>query len=663
MLKDTTLSVKISIGFGILILIAFVLGMVAIVNMKTVEHKSTKLAYEYAPEVEMANGMERNYRLAMYNMRGYGLTGNENYLRNAKDNISKVKVSLNEAKMHGVKYPALVKLIQGVTETEKALVDYEKLMDETEQINIDVKKERAILDEAAGLYMKSCNSFLANQNNALDKEINSGTTTIIQFQERHDKISWINDIIDVGNDTRVKNFKAQAIRDTSIMKNALTNFSKMDDLLRKIRTITRKPFDISQLNEIEKSKNEYQNGMKSLLKDLTRLQELAKERDRVGTIVVKAAESISRAGVNITNQYSKEAAEELSSASSIMITGLIIALILGVIIAILIIRSITKPIIIAVQTISDGNSQVVSASNEISSSSIALAEGATQQASAVEEVSATVEESTAINNQNAENSREANTLATTANESASLGNEKIKDLMTSMEGISTSSEQIAKIIKTIDEIAFQTNLLALNAAVEAARAGEHGLGFAVVAEEVKNLAQRSANAAKETADIIEESIEQIKNGNTIAQETNEAFEDIVDKVQKTSNIIGEISTSVNEQAEGMNQVASAMGQIDEITQQNAASSEEAAAAAEELNAQALSMLDSVAEIAKMVGIDVNTQSATHTSTTRRVSSKPKQISHITHKSQTKPKSKKQQPPKATGHDDVFPLDEGDLKHF
>ena len=659
MLKDTTLSVKISIGFGILILIAFVLGMVAIVNMKTVEHKSTKLAYEYAPEVEMANGMERNYRLAMYNMRGYGLTGSENYLRNARDNISQVKVSLNEAKMHGVKYPGLVKLIKGVTETEKALADYEKLMDETEQRSGVIEEDRKLSDKAAGSYMKSCNAFLANQNSALDKEIESGQATINQLQERHNKVSWINDIIDVGNDTRVKNFKAQALRDTSIMKGALTNFSKMDDLLRKIRTITRKPFDISQLDEIEKSKNDYQTAMKGLLENLTRLQELAKERDRVGTIVVKAAEAISKAGVNITNQYSKEAASELSSASSIMITGLIIALILGVIIAIIIIRSITKPIITAVQTISDGNSQVVSASNEISSSSIALAEGATQQASAVEEVSATVEESTAINNQNAENSREANSLATTANESASRGNEKIKDLMSSMDGISTSSEKIAKIIKTIDEIAFQTNLLALNAAVEAARAGEHGLGFAVVAEEVKNLAQRSANAAKETADIIEESIEQIKNGNSIAQETNEAFEDIVDKVQKTSNIIGEISTSVNEQAEGMNQVATAMGQIDEITQQNAASSEEAAAAAEELNAQALSMLDSVAEIAKMVGIDVNTQSAPQSSSHRRVSSKPKQI---VHKTPSKPKAKKQ-PPQATGHDDVFPLDEGDLKHF
>ena len=291
----------------------------------------------------------------------------------------------------------------------------------------------------------------------------------------------------------------------------------------------------------------------------------------------------------------------------------IVFLVIIVGVAFMLANFVSKPIINAVQVISDGNSQIVSASTEISSSATSLAEGATQQASSVEEVSATVEESTAINNQNAQNSKEADSLSKDASESANRGNEKIEALMVKMSGISESSDKIAKIIKTIDEIAFQTNLLALNAAVEAARAGEHGLGFAVVAEEVKSLASRSANAAKETADIIEGSIEQVKSGNEMATQTNEAFKEIVDKIKKTSHLISEISISANEQAEGMNQIASAMGQIDEVTQQNAAVSEEAAAAAEQLNAQAISMMDSVVEVGKIVGLDLENSTSSNVS--------------------------------------------------
>lgn len=284
----------------------------------------------------------------------------------------------------------------------------------------------------------------------------------------------------------------------------------------------------------------------------------------------------------------------------ILISSAIFAvLILGI--AIYFGNSIATPIISSVRTIAEANNQVVAASDQIAASSQSLAEGASEQASSVEEVSATVEESTATNNQNAENGREADNLARAAHESAKTGNHKVQELMTAMEKITDSSQRIAKIIKTIDEIAFQTNLLALNAAVEAARAGEHGLGFAVVADEVKNLAQRSADAAKETAGIIEEAIEEIKNGNQIAKATNESFAEILDKAKKTSDLIGEISASIKEQADGMNQIATAMGQIDQVTQQNAANSEEAAAAAEQLNAQALAMMESVHDIGRIVG--------------------------------------------------------------
>ena len=174
-----------------------------------------------------------------------------------------------------------------------------------------------------------------------------------------------------------------------------------------------------------------------------------------------------------------------------------------------------------------------------------------------------------------------------------------------MENITAASEKIAIIIKNIDAIAFQTNLLALNAAVEAARAGEHGLGFAVVADEVKNLASRSAESAKETTLIIQNAIDYIKEGNAIAETTQKGFTDIFENVNKTTQIIGLISTSLQEQVGQMQGVSKEIQSIDEVTQHNAAVSEEAAAASEELNAQAIAMMENVRNVAILVGVQLN----------------------------------------------------------
>lgn len=348
--------------------------------------------------------------------------------------------------------------------------------------------------------------------------------------------------------------------------------------------------------------------------------------------------------------------------TSAFVMGLVF---LGVIIliALFIGSMISKPIFEAVRSITEANHQVVSASSEISDSATSLAEGASTQASSVEEVSATIEESTAINTQNSENSREADLLAKSTKESAEEGFQRGNELMSAMTDINSSSERISKIIKTIDEIASQTKLLALNAAVEAARAGEHGLGFAVVADEVKSLAQRSADAATETANIIEESIEQVKNGSDIASKTSEAFSDILERIKKTSDLIGEISISAKEQSEGMNQIASAMGQIDEVTQQNAATSEEAAAAAEELNAQAVSMQETVEIVGAMVGY--GEESASSKRKEVKVKNRPIQKGVLPAKRSSLKKEETPNPDKkqASSTEEVFPLDEDDLKEF
>jgi methyl-accepting chemotaxis protein len=286
------------------------------------------------------------------------------------------------------------------------------------------------------------------------------------------------------------------------------------------------------------------------------------------------------------------------------ITGIITALglILAMGIGSLLTLSITRPINRVVSGLTDGADQVAAASNQVSSSSQQLAEGTSQQAASLEETSSSLEEMSSMTKQNADNAQLANDMMTKeAAPNFQLMGERMQIMEKAMQASVTASAETAKVIKTIDEIAFQTNLLALNAAVEAARAGEAGAGFAVVADEVRNLAMRATEAAKNTQDLISNSSDRIKEATGIYGQVSEVMDKNGVIARKVTELIGEIAAASNEQAHGIAQVNIAVSEMDKVTQQAAANAEESASASEELNAQAEQMKSYVTDLARVVG--------------------------------------------------------------
>jgi Methyl-accepting chemotaxis protein (MCP) signalling domain len=277
------------------------------------------------------------------------------------------------------------------------------------------------------------------------------------------------------------------------------------------------------------------------------------------------------------------------------------ALSVSILLALLIGRSIVRALTNLGVRLSSGAEQTTSAAGRLSSSSQSLAQGASEQAAGIEETTSSVEEMAAMTKQNASSAKEAKSLADDARSFADKGAEAMTRMGRAIDDIKTSSDETAKIIKTIDEIAFQTNLLALNAAVEAARAGEAGKGFAVVAEEVRSLAQRSAEAARSTADMIAEAVKNADNGVAISGEVANALTEIAGGTGKVNDLISEIAAASEEQARGIDQISTAVTQMDQVTQSNAANAEESASAAEELSGQAEQLNGMVDDLQHMLG--------------------------------------------------------------
>ncbi|MEJ5300623.1 MAG: methyl-accepting chemotaxis protein [Thermodesulforhabdaceae bacterium] len=405
----------------------------------------------------------------------------------------------------------------------------------------------------------------------------------------------------VNNDGKVVGVLAGVMKTDSLI-NLITKFKASETsysfMLDQAGTVIAHPdkslimkLNAKQTQGLEELGNKMTSGQEGLVKYLFKGSE-------------KIA-AVSPVGINGWSIGTTQGVSEfMKTAIAIRNTTLLVAvifLIVGIVAIYFFATSLTRPIFRISRGLMEGADQVTTAAEEVSASSQSLAEGASQQAASIEETSSALEELASMTRQNSDNADQSASLMQHTLQAVETAYTAMTQISQSMNEIARASDETQKIIKTIDEIAFQTNLLALNAAVEAARAGEAGAGFAVVADEVRSLAMRAAEAAKNTANLIEQTSNRVRGGVQVVEKASQAFAEVKNAAAKVGELISEVSAASKEQAEGIDQINRAVSELDKVVQKNAATAEEAAAAAEELNAQAAQMRDYVAQLLRVIG--------------------------------------------------------------
>ena len=600
MMKKLKLAAKISLGFGLLLAIAIALGGMAVYYMRGVDQSTRDLEEQYVKELKILSQLERRSQRTMFNMRGYAMSEQKKYLDLGLQDLAQVKTSLAEAKKLCQKFPQLKALKQAVEQALSKVVTYEDYAQKIKAGNQKMSMLREMMDEAAGSYVKNCQQYLEGQNTKI-KEAMSKDTPAGWLRGRVFKVNGMTEVIHLLQDTRLKNYKAQATWQPELLEQGLKNFTAMDRLLSQLRGKSLDSSDIQHIAGIKNAAKSYRTAMTQFLATWRQVRKLDEEWGAVADQLLALTGAATHGGLEEMEKLAKSNIQTLNTASWSLMVGLAVALVLGVLLALVITLSITRPINRVIAGLTQGAGQVASAAGQVRNASQSLAQGAAEQAASLEETSGSMEEMGSMTKQNAENAQQADQIAKEANRVVDKAGGAMAELTDSMAQITKAGEETGKIIKTIDEIAFQTNLLALNAAVEAARAGEAGAGFAVVADEVRNLAMRAAEAAQNTAALIEGTIAKTRQGSELVERTNQAFGEVSQSTAKVLELVSEIAAASSEQAQGIDQVNTAMTQMDKVTQHNAANAEQSAAASEQLSSQAKTMQGFVGELIALVG--------------------------------------------------------------
>jgi methyl-accepting chemotaxis protein len=594
-----TIGQKISLGFALVLVLAATLGGLAAFNMRHASASATEIALGRLPSSNLGARMADCVNRIRLEMRGYPQTLDPAAVDRALAILTEFKSILGEAGVLVTQHPELTVLNAGVEKLKPLVAQYEPLIRQTRVAGDRYVTSRDLIAQAGLDLMNVSTALVAAENEAIEADLAKGDAKAVAA--RYEKLKPINEIRSLAMIGRGSNWKAQTYRDAGMFDSALKPLGEMERLIRDLRPKISVAKALEELDACQKSVETYRTGTAEAKAALVALAEATKLRLQVGDSLGAEAEAIMTGSGERAKTMAIASSESLILSTHVVTLGLGTVILLGAGLAFFITRGTNRTLRSVADSIGGGADQTAAAAAQVSESSQSLAEGASEQAASLEETGASLEEMAAMTRRNAESAAQAKGLASQTRAAADSGAAEMAAMKAAVDAIQASSGEISKIIKTIDEIAFQTNILALNAAVEAARAGEAGAGFAVVAEEVRNLAQRSAEAARETAGKIENSILRSQHGVDISDKVGRSFGEIVEKTRRVDELVAEIATACQEQTQGISQVNLAVSQMDKVTQSNASNAEETAAAAEELNAQAATLQDATAELRRLVG--------------------------------------------------------------
>ncbi len=597
------LGTRIVMGFVLTNAILVALVGVVYYFMRPVQFGSNDLSENVLPLLDEAAAIRYNSARQVAEVRNFMMKNDDGIWRKAEgfgaavlETFKGVEDNLKTPNAWTINIPEILDPFRALRED---YAGYTKLVGEvpTRQKRLAVGRA-GLINGQAGL-VADIETNLARETELQKQEFDSGAPPA-DLARRLGRIESLHDIQEGSYQMLVLTLRGLIEGQPDFFAEARKKLAAVQSAADALRADARTDATRDNVTKLADSLKTLESTLDQIARDSVESAQKALERNVLLERIADNADTLSRVGNDMAFKTSVNSTRAADRVVLVLLLGAGVALIISMVMAVFITRSITGSVNRLIDTLSQGAHEVDGAAGQLSAASGTLAEGATENAASLEETSAALEELSSMTKRNADNATEANSLMSQANVAVTKADTSMASVIRAMEEISVSGNEIGKIIKTIDEIAFQTNLLALNAAVEAARAGEAGAGFAVVADEVRNLAIRSAEAAKNTADLIASTISNIHSGSEMVNATAENFRTVESHAAKMGELLAEVAAASQEQSQGIGQITIAMDQMDKVTQSNAASAEEAASAAGQLSLQAGTLLEAVDAMTALV---------------------------------------------------------------